>query len=848
MTNPADYRYDVFVSHSDADRAWVRGYLLPALGLPSERVITPHDFRPGAPVVAEFERAVTDSRTTVLVFSPAYLADEWSTFSEQLTSYASVADQRDRLIPLLLRPCTLPLRVDFRVRLDCTDEANWEQETARLRALLDQPEPTPERIPCPYPGMVPFSEADSDRFFGRDREVQELLERLRLHPFVTVIGPSGSGKSSLVFAGLVPALRKSGLFGPGGWLVRTLRPGESPLAALVDALDGDPADAPRAVSELLATQPDARRLLLVVDQFEELFTLARSDVESFQQALLRLAETPNCYVVLTVRADFYPDLMAAPLWRQIQAHRFEVLPPDEDGLRQAIVRPAEDAGVFVEEGLVERLLADAAGEPGILPLLQETLVLLWGRLQRRFLPLDAYEALGDAARTGLQVAMARRADAALAELTEGQQAIARRIFLRLVQFGEGRADTRRQQPVAALRAVGDDPHVFNRTLEYLTGNRLLTLSGEEGGDGRQVDMAHEALIRGWPRLKKWVDKDRAGLRIHRRLTEAAAEWERKGYNKDYLYRGTVLAEANKWVKRHKTDLTQREDQFLRASRRAMYMRPITLLTIILVVAAVAVVLEMTTGLLRRVLYPPLPMDWVEVSAGEFWMGSSDADIDQVQAPEICPSCDVSHEQPQHRVFLDTYWIGRYEVTKEQYHQCVRVGECGIPNDANYDAPEFADHPIVGVDWEDARTFCEWNGGGRLPSEAEWEKAARGAVSNAKAMPMYPWGDEQDPQKANVDRGDAGRTESVGSYSPAGDSPYGASDMTGNAWEWVMDWYDQGYYSDSPDRNPAGPGSGIYRVLRGGSFENSWVDARPAYRFYYPPSNASKDVGFRCVRQ
>jgi hypothetical protein len=150
--------------------------------------------------------------------------------------------------------------------------------------------------------MVPFGEADSDRFYGRESEVEELVQRLRVHPFLTVIGPSGSGKSSLVFAGLVPALRRSTLFGPGEWLVRSLRPGELPRRSLAEALRG-------------VDRPNGHRLLLVVDQFEELFTLARdADTQPLQQMLQRLIQAPNCYVVLTARADFYPDLMATPLW------------------------------------------------------------------------------------------------------------------------------------------------------------------------------------------------------------------------------------------------------------------------------------------------------------------------------------------------------------------------------------------------------------------------------------------------------------------------------------------------------------------------------------------------------
>jgi hypothetical protein len=317
-----------------------------------------------------------------------------------------------------------------------------------------------------------------------------------LHPFLTVIGPSGSGKSSLVSAGLIPALRRSSLFGPGEWIVKTVRPGAMPLATLEATLGGaNPAQADHAVATALATDEKAKRLLLVIDQFEESFAVAKpEEAAPFHEAIVKLVAAPGCYVVLTVRADFYTELMGSSLWAEIKGHRLEVLPLDEEGLRLAMTRPAEDIGVYVEAALVERLVTDAAGEPGVLPLVQETLVLLWEKLERRFLPLSAYEALvlprraygpkSDSAgppRTGLQVAIARRADAALAALPDEQQVIARRIFLRLIQFGEGRADTRRQQPEAALRVTSDDPTAFDATLRHLVDARLLTVSGEEPG-------------------------------------------------------------------------------------------------------------------------------------------------------------------------------------------------------------------------------------------------------------------------------------------------------------------------------------------------------------------------------
>ncbi len=284
----------------------------------------------------------------------------------------------------------------------------------------------------------------------------------------------------------------------------------------------------------------------------------------------------------TVRADFYPDLMGSPLWKKIQFHRMEVVPLDEAGLREAIIRPSEDVGVFVEAALLERLVTDAVGEPGVLPLVQETLVLLWERLERRFLPLRAYEALVLSHKTykpsrsnkltGLQVAIARRADAALAELSEAQRAISRRIFLRLVQFGEGRADTRRQQPVDALRATGDDSPLFDRTLRHLADSRLLTLSGDEGDFSRKVDIAHEALISGWPALQQWIAERQEAEQARRRLAAKAEEWVRFKKGKGGLLDNVELAEAERWLSTSDaTDLGYDEtlSALVEASRRAI---------------------------------------------------------------------------------------------------------------------------------------------------------------------------------------------------------------------------------------------------------------------------------------
>src|SRR5262245_48137263 len=230
--------YDLFVYYAEADRAWVDGFLLDALDQAGVKYHSDDAFALGVPRLIEFERAIKQSARTLLILSPAYLADTFGQFVDVLINSYGMETATWPVIPLILQPVDeLPPRLSQLIRLDATTEAGQQAALAKLCAELKRPVPGPAPLPdCPYPGMVPFDEADSERFFGREQEIQELIERLRLHPFLAVIGASGSGKSSLVRAGLIPALRKSRAFGPGQWLVRAMRPGEQPLASLAAAV------------------------------------------------------------------------------------------------------------------------------------------------------------------------------------------------------------------------------------------------------------------------------------------------------------------------------------------------------------------------------------------------------------------------------------------------------------------------------------------------------------------------------------------------------------------------------------------------------------------------------------
>lgn len=835
MNQNTEHPFDVFISYNPADEDWVEGYLLDALRQAGIRCHTEAAFALGVPLIAEFERAILQSRRTLLVLSPAYQADHLNRFADLLAQSFGADTATWPVIPLILRPVDLPPRLRMPIGLDATDPSAWPGVIERLVAEFQRPLPPPPPPPqCSYPGMAPFTEADSDRFHGREAEVQELVERLRLHPFLAVIGRSGGGKSSLVFAGLLPALRASRRFGPGDWAVRTLRPGATPLPTLQAAI-GDVVDP----TTFRRTDPQAGRLLLIVDQFEEIFVQQDLDADPFQSALIQLADASGCYVVLTVRADFFADLLTCRLWNRIKDHRFELLPLDAAGLRRAIVRPAEDAGVYVEAALVERLLADAAGEPGVLPFVQETLALLWEHLERRFLPLRAYEALvlpskayQGAPRTGLQVAMARRADAALAALPDAQQAIARRIFLRLVQFGEGRADTRRQQPMETLRARAS-PEMFEATLQHLVDQRLLTVTGGQG-EQQSVDLAHEALIGGWPALAQWVTERREAELARRRLEAKAAEWVRLGQGTGGLLDEVELLEAQRWLaspdaadldygealstlvqtSQLAVERAEREKEAARKRELALERRARQRLWGVIVILGLLVLGGL--GWLAR-------QEWLRQSAR---LGG-----------KLCsaPGLNVDMEC--------------YEATNRRYALCVQVGRCSPPPQFNTAVMLKSDLPVTRVDALQATAFCNWIGR-RLPTWAEWRYAA-----TQGARTTWPWGEtEPTPEHANLlYEPDSPVAQPLGQLQPVGGRPLGATpggihDLIGNVWEWTATPWEKPGREGRPWEN-GDPATAPGRlIMEGGGYMTSIsglgtvtqpIDAEVSFR--------RDGLGFRCVK-
>jgi WD40 repeat protein/class 3 adenylate cyclase len=439
--------------------------------------------------------------------------------------------------------------------------------------------PTPGEPP--FKGLQYFDEVDSDLFFGRELLTAKLVQRLKETRFLSVvIGASGSGKSSLVRAGLLPALKKGDPLLDGTkppkdstrWYIHIMTPTAHPLEALATALTGNSESVtatatllddlmrePRSLSLFLTRKYPKGHTLLVIDQFEELFTLCRDEFEreAFIDNLLSaiIPENSHISLIVTLRADFYAHLSQYPELRELVARHQEYIGPMmPDELRRAIEEPAKRGHWEFEPGLVDLILRDVGDEPGALPLLSHALLETWKRRAGHTLTLKGYADAG-----GVRGAIAHTAESVYQNLTEEEQVIARNIFLRLTELGEGTEDTRRRASFQELMSQAEDVHNIQTVLNMLADARLITLSED------MAEVAHEALIREWPTLREWLNQDRQGLQLHRRLTEAARDWELLGRDEGLLYRGAPLVQAQEWAALNPNRLNTGERTFLEES-------------------------------------------------------------------------------------------------------------------------------------------------------------------------------------------------------------------------------------------------------------------------------------------
>ncbi len=479
----------------------------------------------------------------------------------------------------LLKDIRLPQEI---YQLDVPD-LPWEFPPLKtLEKLASYQEPPAPGEP-PYKGLQYFGEMDEAWFYGRQAVTTSLYERVQDERFLAVIGASGSGKSSVVRAGLVPSLKRAS---PGKWYIYILTPTAHPLEALAVSLTretesvtatatliDDLYQEPRSLhlyGQKLLTGRREKRILLLVDQFEEIFTLCQEENERqlFIANLLYAVEVKGGSItgLIALRADFYEHLAHYPELREAVSKHQEYIGSMTTGeLRQAIEGPANRGGWEFSPGLVDLILHDiGAGEgsqpePGALPLLSHALLETWKRRRGTTMNLPAYSEAG-----GVRGAIARTAESVYSqELTPRQQVIARSIFLRLTELGEGTQDTRRRAVISELvpPAPYGDPKDIEEVLVKLADARLITT-----GEGT-AEVAHEALIREWPTLREWLDQNREGIRIHRHMTRTAREWDLRERDPGELYRGARLAQAQEWAQANPGELNLSEQEFLQESLR-----------------------------------------------------------------------------------------------------------------------------------------------------------------------------------------------------------------------------------------------------------------------------------------
>jgi len=571
--------------------------------------------------------------------------------------------------------------------------AGIERRMAEAKGALK-----PETGESPYMGLRYFDTSDADLFYGRAALTDELFARVQRESFLAIVGASGSGKSSVARAGLIPAW-KAATRGTVYVITPTTHPLESLAASLtresesvtststlIDDLQKDARSLRLYLRKLLSNSGESN-LLLVVDQFEETFTLCKDPDErkAFIENLLSLAdedaERAAARVVLTLRADFYHHCAEYEGLRlALEKHQAYIGAMTQDELREAITAPAEKNGWGFQPGLVDLILGDVGTEPGAIPLLSHALLETWKRRQGRTLTLQGYHEAG-----GVKKAIAQTAENVYDRLSPDEQSIARNIFLRLTELGEGVQDTRRRARLDELAQTREQEAVA-KVLQTLTDARLVTTEQDS------AEVTHEALIREWSTLRKWLDEDRDSLRLHRHLTESAQEWNRRGREASELYRGARLRQLQEWMEEYGDALSPLESEFVRASQNVKRQERFRLAAlgsvgVMLLLLAVLVV----TGQLNRFMYRPVDMGdyWVTIAAGEFQMGSDNG---------------YESERSMHIVYLDEYQIGKYAVTNKQYNQCLRAGVC--TGSVVIDNP---DHPVVNVNWYYAKNLLRMGG-------------------------------------------------------------------------------------------------------------------------------------------
>ncbi|UCD77205.1 MAG: SUMF1/EgtB/PvdO family nonheme iron enzyme [Desulfobacterales bacterium] len=719
----------------------------------------------------------------------------------------------------------------------------------QLDISMPSEEPTWDPSTPPFPGLRAFTQEEALIFYGRGRETDELIDVLSKpnKRFIAVVGASGSGKSSLVAAGLLPALKNNAIHGSKDWVSVRFTPGEvgdNPFMALANGfkliieghgrrprdlaqdLEADSDALQEIVSMALDGTPDWVEVLIFIDQFEELFTLVDTKyLQPFVDLLVLMAKEARVRTVITMRADFYHRCLDWPVLDELLVGgQFTLLAPKIGELNEMITRPAERAGLHFEKGLPERILDDTGTEPGALALMAFALFELWQSLKesRKTLTHAAYDSFN-----GVHGAIGKRAEdtfTALKEKEGGLEAALARVFRELVEVDERGVATRRRAQLSQV-ADGAEAEVMVKTL---TEARLLVTSQGEGNEA-MVEVAHEAIFTNWPRIREWIEVRRDDLRLLRQVRLAAAEWEKQRCAAPFLWPHERLEFVSQMVERMRPNLSPLEEKFIRPESERW----------LNVIEDSATIPQQRMKIGDRLAEIGDPRRGVGIRADGL--------------PDIVwckvPGGKIILKKKAGTFSVDPFCIGKYPVSLIQYRRFLEAqdGYCdkrwweGMAEREDEPGKQYQkldNHPAENVSWYDAMAFCRWLtkrlGYGdeiRLPTEWEWQQAATGGDPAS----IYPWGANWDSNRANTRESRLSRTTAVGLY-PEGASPVGALDMSGNVREWCQNEYENPNQIELNGKRR--------RSVRGGSWLNNHGLARCAARHYNHPDYRYFDLGFR----
>ncbi len=594
--NEATGRYDLFVSYHWRDHGAVEAVARTLRDRGLRVFLDRWYLTPGQSWPQALERVLENCDAVAVFLGPEGMGS-WQQREQDLALDRKSRQQGFPVIPVLLPGSDPPLGfLKLQTWVDLRDGVDDALQLTVLEKSIRGEPPGPdlqERIDanlagiCPYRGLNPFREEDAAFFCGREAFTRKLIEAVDGRNLVAVVGPSGSGKSSVVRAGLVPHLRAGK--GAGVWDVATLVPGDRPLhslaAAVLPLLEPDlgELDRLRQIGDLakdleqeklalrdvigrgLEKQPGTDSLLLFVDQWEELYTLCkvRAPRQRFLAEILDTALNSPVTVVLTMRGDFYGRALDdRDFADSLQDAVVNLGPMNRDELERSMTAPAEQVGLAFESGLVERILNDVGEEPGSLPLLEFVLTSLWEQRRGGTLHHDAYEAIG-----GIEGAIAERADRIYDNLGEPEREAARRVLIQMVRPGEGTEDTRQRTALPA------SDEAAMSVVRALADARLVVTGRDESSGLETVEVTHEALIRNWKELRNWIDADREFLRTRTRVEDAAARWQEENRDQTLLLPpGRPLAEGEELLSDRGAELAPLTTDFISASISAQQAR------------------------------------------------------------------------------------------------------------------------------------------------------------------------------------------------------------------------------------------------------------------------------------